>query len=249
MDGRAFRRRINFFLFLFLGLNAAFWLGGRDIYAKWSGVPPVPGKSGAVMMTLGDPQFSFRFLALTLQNLGDTGGQTAAVKDYDFQKLGKWFWLLHDLDPASNHVPMLAAYYFSVTTDPANVAVLVDYLGTAGQSPVGEKWRWLAQAVFLARYRMKDLDRALELAYKLAQLEPVDGAMPIWARQMPAFILTAKGEKEGAEHIVLSLLANSRDLDPKEINFMKSFLVERLGLSEKDVEALIKEKAVQGPLE
>lgn len=242
MDFRAFRRRINVFLFLFLGLNAAFWWGGRDVYAKWTGVPPVPGLTGASLLTLGDPQFSFRFLALTLQNLGDSGGQYTAVKDYDYQKLGKWFWLLHELDPASDHVPMIAAYYFGLVTDPAKVAVLVDYLGTVGQSPAGEKWRWLAHAVFLARYRMNDLDRALDLSYKLSRLEPVGHELPIWARQMPAFVLNARGEKEGAEHVVLSLLAEGENLDPKEVNFMKSFLVERLGVSPKDVDALIKKK-------
>lgn len=142
------RLRINLFLALALALNVGFWYGAHETFAHWGGVPPVPTKNGARIMTLGDEQFSHRFGAITLQNLGNSGGRVTAVKDYDYKKLGEWFWLLHDLDPASNHVPMLAAYYFGATQKPEDLAVVVNYLGAIGQNPVANKWRWLAQAIF-----------------------------------------------------------------------------------------------------
>jgi len=107
-------------------------------------VPPAPTPRGAVAMSLGDAEFSYRFLALMLQNLGDAGGETTPLKDYNYKKIGQWFFLLHALDPASDHVPMIAAYYFGVTRVPADVAEVVRYLSVVGQIPGGEKWRWRA---------------------------------------------------------------------------------------------------------
>jgi hypothetical protein len=221
-------------------LNISFWNGSSDIYAKWAGVPPVPTRTGALMTTLGDAQFSFRMGALALQQLGDFGGRVTPIKDYDYQKLGGWFWLLDSLDPASDHVPRLAAYYFGVTQSPADAAVLVAYLGTVGNSPVGEKWRWLAQAAYLARYKMHDLGLALDLAYKLSKLQPVSGELPGWARQMPAFVLKEQGDKEASRQMMETILATEKNLPWQEVNSIKFYLIEQLGVPEEEVNALIK---------
>lgn len=234
------RQLVNVAAVAFLGLNALFWTASSDLFARWEGVPPVPTRECALMMTLGDSQFSYRFGAITLQNLGDGGGQTIPLKDYNFEKLGKWFWLLNYLDPASDHVPMLAAYYFGAVRTPKDVAVLVDYLGQIGQSPYGSKWRWLVQAIFLARHRLHDLHQALDLAYKLSRMEPVGDTLPEWARQMPAFVLKEQGDKQAARKIVEDLLASSQHFHPNEVNFMKGYLVDQLGVDPKEADQIIK---------
>lgn len=233
------RLRINLFLALALALNVAFWYGAHETFAHWGGVPPVPTKNGARIMTLGDEQFSYRFGAMTLQNLGNSGGRVTAVKDYDYQKLGNWFWLLHDLDPASNHVPMLAAYYFGATQKPEDIAVVVKYLGAVGQNPVANKWRWLAQAIFLARHRMDDLPLALDMAYALSRMEPVGDTLPGWARQMPAFVLAEQGEKQSARKLMEEILMTSTRLHPNEVNFMRDYLVDELGVPAVEVQQMI----------
>jgi hypothetical protein len=234
------RRLVNIAAIAILALNYLFWIGSSDIFARWEGVPPVPTQDGALMMTLGDAQFSYRFGAITLQNLGDSGGQTTPLKDYNYEKLGKWFWLLNSLDPASNHVPMLAAYYFGATRSPKDAAILVDYLGKIGQNPVGNKWRWLVQAIFMARHRMHDLQLSLDLAYKLAKMQPVGDTLPEWARQMPAFVLSEQGDKQAARKIVEDLLMSSQHFHPNEVNFMKAYLVEQLGVDPKEADQIVK---------
>ena len=233
------KRMVNTAAIAILGLNFLLWLGSSDLYAKWDGVPPVPTRDGAVMMTLGDAQFSYRFGAITLQNLGDNGGQTTPLKDYNYEKIGKWLWLLNSLDPASDHVPMLAAYYFGAIRAPRDLAVLVDYLAAVGQNPYGAKWRWLVQAIFLARNRLHDLHLALDLSYKLAKMQPIGDTLPEWARQMPAFVLTEQGDKQAARKIVEDLLLSSRHFHPNEVNFMKAYLVEQLGVDPKEVEQIV----------
>lgn len=233
------RKATNAALLLVLGANFLFWLGTSDIYAKWDGVPPVPTPRGALMMTLSDAQFSYRFGAITLQGLGDYGGQVTPLKDYDYGRLEKWFWLLHELDPASNHVPMLAAYYFGAARDPEDAAVVVRYLATIGQNPAGNKWRWLVHAIFMARHRLHDLQLALDLAYKLSKMEPVGDTLPQWAYHMPAFVLEEKGDQEAARKIVEDLLTSSRRFHPNEVNFMKDYLVDQLGVDPKKVDQIL----------
>ena len=231
--------RIKAVLGLVLGLNVLFWCGSRDVYERWSGVPPVPSRNGAVMMTLGDPEFSYRSLALTLQNLGDLGVDVTPLKDYDYNALGKWFFLLNDLDPVSDHVPFIAAYYFGATHEPKKLPFVVDYLSAVGQVPIGEKWRWLAQAVYLAQHRMYDFDLALKLAYIMAKM-PNSDAMPQWARQMPALVLEKKGDKEAARELMENMLLTQKNLSPEEINQSKAFLIERMGVDPKEVDQIIR---------
>jgi hypothetical protein len=233
------RRKTNGWLIGLTLASAAFWLGSHQIYARWQGVPPVPSKNGARMMTLGDTQFSYRFGAITLQNLGDGGGDVTPIKNYDFPMLGRWFHLLNDLDPASNHVPMIAAYYFGATPIPNDVAVVVDYLSKVGQNPYGNKWRWLAQAVYLAQYRMDDKDLALDLAYKLARMQPIGDDLPIWARQMPVTVLKNKGEKQAAQDFMRDMMSMSEAWRPDEIATMRGYMLEQLGMTPAEVDAMI----------
>ncbi len=208
-------------------INVLTWFYARDIKGYWINVPPVPGEIGAVSFALGDKQFAYRGLGIMLQNLGDTGGNSTALKDYDFNELTKWFFLMDRLDPKSDYMPFLAAYYFGGSQEPEKIRPMLDYLIQAGGKPEGQKWRWLAQGVYLARYRLNDLDKALEMAHILAKIDNDD--MPGWARQMPGMVLTAKGEKEAAYAIMVETLKSSADkLHPAEVNFMRAYICEQV---------------------
>jgi hypothetical protein len=155
-------------------------------------------------------------------------------------------WLLHGLDPASNDVPMVAAYYFGGTRVPDDVAVIVDYLSVIGQNPAGNKWRWLAHAVFLARHRMNDQKLALDMAYALSKMQPVGDQLPIWARQMPAFVLADTGDKQAARQLVENLLLSGDRWHGNEIEFMKYYLRHDLGVPRAEVDALMKKREDMG---
>jgi len=230
--------KIKIALGLILGLNFLFWCGSHDIYERWSGIPPVPTRIGAVMMTLGDPELSYRSLAIILQNLGDVGVDITPLKDYNYSELGKWFFLLDSLDPISDHVPFIAAYYFGATKVPKDMAYVVDYLGAIGERPVGEKWKWLGYAVYAAQHRMYDPDLALKLAYKLSKM-PNSDTMPAWARDMPAFVLKNKGDKEASRELMENMLA-TENLSLDEIANLKWTLVKSLGEDPVKVDQIIR---------
>lgn len=210
-----------------LVLQAFLSMAVRDTKAAWANVPPVPSRAGASMTALGDEEMAYRLYGIMIQNFGSTGGLSIPLKDYDYKKLGQWFMLEDSLDPRSNFIPFLAAYYFSATQDPSELGPVIDYLAVAGQHPEPQKWRWLAQAVYLARFRLGDLNKAMDLANDLAALPPE--GMPGWARQMPAFIAAAKGDRETAYKMTMNLLKDEGGtLQAAEVNFMVDYICNRL---------------------
>lgn len=212
---------------LILGLNIALWSYSHDLRPVWGNVPPAPTQGAAERMTLGDPQMAYRMIGLMLQNLGSSGGRSFALRDYNYQNLGPWFFLEDRLDPRSDYIPALAAYYYGATQNIADLTPVIDYLAMVGQKPQANKWRWLAQAVYLARFRQGDLNRALDLAQILAALPRED--MPLWARQMPAFILNAKGEKEAAYAMLMGVLGQSgKEMSPSEILVIRDYICDRI---------------------
>ncbi len=214
------------FLFLALALNTLTWFSARYEQSRWTNVPAAPSKAGAVAFALGDAQLSYRMMGIMIQNLGDIGGRTSSLKDYDYEALSGWFYLSKQLDPHSDFMPYLAAFYFGSAQDPSVLPPLIDYLYEVGNDPAGEKFRWLAQAVFLMRYKVGDLDKAYEMAQTLANL---DRDLPIWARSMPALVKSQAGEKQVAVDLLIELLKSSGDkLHPNEVNATIAMICEQL---------------------
>lgn len=215
------KRKIYLGLGFALFLNIIFWGYSREKEAIWLNVPPVPTKVQALSVTMGDPQFAYRFFGLTLQNLGDTGGRTRHFSEYNYEKLGNWFSFLDEFDIRSNYLTFLAGYYYGSSLVPEDIEHIVDYLILAGQSGDGERWRWLAHAVFLARYHMDDLDKALEAANILADMTVDKPELPAWAKHMNSLIMIEKGQDEAALDVMLKILhSNVDNMDPSEIEFI-----------------------------
>lgn len=209
-----------------LALNTAVWWHSHTMQPRWGNVPPAPSAESASLMTLGDKQFAYRSFALFLQNLGDAGGQARALKEYDYNHLSQWLWLEDKLDPVSNFIPALAGYYFSAAQDPKMLDPIIDYLEEIGSRSGPQKWRWLGQAVYLARFVQHDYDKAMRLAEKLAALDYPD--MPTWTDQMPAFVSLQQGNREAAYQLMLNVLQSDRTLQAAEINSMRAYICDRV---------------------
>lgn len=220
-------RKIEIILAVALVCNIGFWLSVRSVKSQWGNVPPAPKAELAASSGLGDTQLSYRIIGIMLQNLGDTGGRTTALKDYDFAELSKWFFVQNSLDHHSNYIPYLAAYYYSATQEPLKFRPVIDYLEAVGQSPEGEKWRFLAQAVYLSRFVMNDTDLALKLANQLAAHKNPN--MPSWTRQMPAFVMTQAGDKKAAYGLLVEILrSGAKTMAVEEVTNMRYYICDRV---------------------
>lgn len=216
------------FLLIALILQLSLWWAVRGQQARWTNVPPAPSYAGAAALGLGDPQFAYRAAGVMMQNLGNNGGRTTRFDDYNYDALAAWFSLADKLDPQADFMPFLAGYYFGAVDDPLKAARVVDYLAEQGMKSYPQKWRWLARAAFLARFSEKNTDKALKLSEWLAALYPAV-PLPLWARQMPVFILQERGEREAALAMTLETLrAGVGTLPPQEINTMVDYMCHRL---------------------
>ena len=201
-------------LFIFI-LQICFWYSTKHIKPEMVIVPKAPTERTVNLLSLGDKQFFFRYLGFKIQNAGDSWGRVTALKDYNYQELIKWFYLLNKLDNVSNYPPTMAAYYYGHTQNGKDTIYIINYLYEHAKQDLRGKWWWLVQAVYLANHRLKDKQLALKIAYTLNSV-PKDVKMPIWARQMVAFIHEQLGENQAAKEIILEILKDFDNLSDQE---------------------------------
>jgi tetratricopeptide (TPR) repeat protein len=219
------------------GNKLELWAGTRALKPDLGIVPEVPTDRTVKALSLGDDQFYFRTHAFQIQNAGDTFGRSTALKDYDYSKLYQWWMILDSLDDVSDFVPPLVSYYFSASQNPArDVPYVVKYLEQHADRHPDQKWWWYSQAVYHAKFKLKDLDTAQRIAHKMANISKEVDA-PMWVRQMEAFILEEKGEYNGACDIIINIIDNYKDIKPGELKFMMYFINERIGAMVKADEA------------
>ena len=204
----------------FLAAYACVFNASATMKVKWANIPPPPSAAAAVMGALGDSQYAFRTGALMLQNFGDIGWDITPLKDYDFDKVGQWLRLQDRLDPLSTHTPYIAAFYYGGSQDPSKIRPVIDYLAMVGrrngQGASLPNWRWMAEAVYLARFRYGNIDLALGLAKELAAM--YRPGMPGWVKEMPAYVMNAKGDKAAAYALMTSILkSNAQNMKPQEV--------------------------------
>jgi hypothetical protein len=221
------------FLYLFLAVFACqifFWKQTEKHHAPFDLVPPAPNQYLLSALSLGDDEFLFRSLALRFQNSGDVFAGFVALKNYDYLRIYQWMKTLDTLNIKSNLVPSLASYYYSQTQKSEDTRYVINYLDEHSASDVDANWWWLFQAMYIAKINLKDLNVALDIAYKLAK-NNVKSA-PLWTKQAPAFILAEMGNNCLAFSVIENLIKESqngaRQLSAEEMNFMRHFINDRL---------------------
>lgn len=207
-----------------------FWPGSKSVKPDLEIVPVAPSKEMLKAFSFGDEQLTFRYYGYMMQFLGDTFGRVTPLKNYDFERLYRWWTLLDEVDSKSNLVAYVVAYYYGATQDKEkDIPYVVDFLEQHSDRNPKLNWWWYSQAVYNAKYNMNDNKRALEIAHKLANL-PKDLDIPIWTRQLEAFIYEGEGEYKQACDIIVNVIRDYGDnkLTDGEMNFIYSFINERL---------------------
>ena len=189
-------------------------------------LPRLPKTQEMELLALGDKEFLFRYFTLSLQNAGDLCGKTTPLNQYDYALLHRWFLTLDELNHTSNWQPFLAAYNYSLSQNPKDAKIMVDYLRKHAKKLPQNKWRWLAHAVYIAKHRAKDLDLALEVALELSNLDEPN--VPLWARQLSAFVSKEKGDFSLAKKIMLGILATDKNISENESRFMQDYVNQNL---------------------
>ena len=207
----------------FLSMQVAYWNYARPFKPDLSIVPNVPRVDAVRAISMGDEEFYFRMLSLTLQNFGDTFGRFTPLKNYDYAKLSKWFHLLDQLNARSNMLPAMAAYYYSQSQYTPDVRYMADFLYEHSIKDVKHKWWWLVQCLYLTMHKLHDQEFTLKVAKPLLNPE-----VPAWAQQMLAVVYEKRGEMEDALHIMETIRDNATQITDADLKYMRYFIEERI---------------------
>lgn len=222
------RVRIMALLVVLLAAMAqmALWWNTRAVFPRATVLTEPASASEIDLLSLSDRQFFYRSRTMDLQTAGDLGGNVTPLTEFNYALLYRWFRLLDSVDPGAQYLPTLAGYYYSQTLKTEDVRHVVQFLREHARHDPPRKWRWMAHAAWLARHRVNDVRLALDVAEELAALK-VPG-IPVWTKQLPAFLLADVGEKEAARDLIMAILGSDMTLAREERFFMERFLEERL---------------------
>ncbi len=226
-----YSHKIFFYLFLLAFIcQIFFWKNTENIKPNFEIIPSPPNKYLVSALSLGDKEFLFRALATRLQNSGDVFAGFVALKKYDYNHVYQWMKMLDELNSKSNLVPSLASYYYAQTQKNEDTIYIVNYLDEHSSQDIDANWWWLFQATYIAKMNLGDMNRALDLAYKLSQNNAKNA--PFWTKEMPAFIHEKMGDGCMAFQVISKLIQESESgihqISPQEMNFMRHFINERL---------------------
>ena len=159
------------------------------IKATFTITPLPPSRIEMNIFSLGDKSLLYRIYGLQLQNAGDTFGETTPLKEYDYEKLEKWFYALTELDDKSEYIPSIAGFYFSASQNALDNKYIVDYLINFADKDPEKHWRWYVTSAYILKHKLKDKERAFYVARKILNL---NSNIPFINRIMSLFMLNEK---------------------------------------------------------
>lgn len=210
-------------LLVFLGAQVNFWMVSKQVRPTLEIVSEPPKGEYLKALAMGDDQMFFRATSFMIQNMGDTWGRFTSLKLYDLAKLSRWFAAMDMLDPKSDMIPSMAAYYFGQTQKTEDVRYMANYLYDHAIRDVPRKWWWLLQGMYQANHKLHDSALTLKMAKPL-----ITPGVPVWAQQMLAVTYEKQGEFEDALHIMETIRDNAEQIPDRDLKYMNYFVKERL---------------------
>jgi hypothetical protein len=184
--------------------------------------PPLSAEAYRALSLGSDRLWSY-LLLIRLQLQDAQKGRYMSYRRLDYERLAEWLLTLQAMNPDSDYPAFLAARVYGQIEDPQRVRRMVEVVRAIFRQNPQRYWRRMSEAVLLAKYRVRDLSLALELADALYR-QPHSVRMPRWARDMKLIVLDEMGEDEAAMRLIGSLLESGEITDEDE----RRFLLDRL---------------------
>jgi len=188
-----------------------------------SDLPPPPAPGVLRLASFGEPAAAARLAMLYVQSFDQRAGNDIPYRTLDYGRLIGWLRAILDTDPRSSYPLFAAARIYAENPDPRKARAMLGFIYREFLKDPNRRWRWLAHAALLAKYRLGDLPLALRYANAIDRLT-TRRDVPLWARQMRIFILEDMNEIEAAKVILGGLLASGKIKDPAELRFLRQHL-------------------------
>jgi len=171
------------------------------------------------LASLGEPIALAKILMLNLQSFDYQSGSKVPYRDLDYLLVEAWLARILELDPNGQYPLLAASRLYAEVPDEAKQRSMLDFVYREYLADPNRRWPWLAQATFLAKHRLKDMDLALKYADALQKYTTAKD-IPPWATTMGIFIREDLDELETARVMIGGLIASGRITDPSELKFL-----------------------------
>lgn len=186
-------------------------------------LPPPPPRALLSALALGEDRTAAALAALWLQFHDTQPGHSVPFRELDYHRVRQWLEHILALAPGSDYPLLLAVRIYGQVNDPARQRIMLGFVRTAFVERPRERWRWLAEAIIIARHRLDDPELALEFA-RLLNRHTRPGEIPFWARDLQIIVLEDMGELEAARLLIGGMLASGEIDDPHELRFLEKRL-------------------------
>jgi hypothetical protein len=176
-------------------------------------------------LAMGSEQLFGYLLAIRLQLHDNQVGRHFSYKLIDYPLLIDWLDRITEVSPGTEYPMLLASRIYATTSDPEQLRQILGFIERRFDDDPQLHWRRLTEASLAAKYKLDDLDLALQLARKLTQL-PASVVMPHWARDFEFLLLTELNELESAIAVIEALLQTDAVNDPDEHRFLQGKLLD-----------------------
>lgn len=188
-------------------------------------LPAPPRAELVAALGFGDRIAMAKLTMLWLQSFDNQPGVSIAFADLDYARLIRWLELILEVDGLAQYPLLAASRIYAEVPDRERASAMLDFVERAFLADPDRRWPWLAHAVYVAKHRLDDPERALRYATTLAT-RATGPDVPAWARQMRIFVLEDMGEIEAAKVLLGGLLESGRITDPHELWFLSRRLAE-----------------------
>ena len=188
-------------------------------------LPEAANPSYIKLMSLNDSITASKFTMLWLQAFDNQPGISLSLQDLDYQQVTKWLDLILKLDSKTQYPLLAAIRFYSEVQDADKKRLMIQFVSEKFLEKPNERWASMTHAVYIAKYRLEDIDLALETARLIRQHAKADN-VPYLAKQMEIFILEDMGELESAMILLGGLLESGELKDPHQRQFLGQRLEE-----------------------
>lgn len=182
-------------------------------------LPAAPGIATLRLASFGDPVALAKVLMLYLQAFDYQSGSKVPYRDLDYDRLEGWLSRILELDPLGQYPLLAASRLYAEVPDEAKQRSMLEFVHRQFLLDPDRRWPWLAHATVIAKHRLHDLPLALRYAQAIQRYATAP-EVPLWAKQMEAFILEDMNELEAARLVIGGYLQSGTVKDPAELRFL-----------------------------
>jgi hypothetical protein len=186
-------------------------------------LPPAPSHAALKLASFGEEPAVARMVMIYVQGYDLGAGNAAPYRQLDYGRLTAWLRVVLALDPRSDYPLFAAARVYAEVSVPARARLMLEFVYEQFLLDPDRRWPHLAHAALLAKHRLRDLALARRYAAAIDR-RTLSADVPLWARQMEAFILEDMNELDAARILLGGLLASGQIRDADEARFLRQHL-------------------------